>query len=521
MDMRVFTSAPDKDITNYAPPENYELYGKQFTVTYDGGERETLAFPTDHSPHCVKIKEAIWLVTALAPASSAVYVLDLEANLVTRAVPTPGSGFGIAIGALDGSSGQHHILTDELSGNTVEWTLGMLGSSVIRVDYKDGAVILARPFAPDAPKLSAEFFSAVKISDTVYLQTAVVKCDEAVTPVCLLSDFHRVLCAGRLFGPDNDVRMIGGHGRYPHDAYQKVPAMDLRALSPFDNGSIRQYMQPHCFELAGKTFEFFMDDGYDYNIHFLSSDILEWNITGEPSAKAKYRCCKADDTTYLVSYELSDISPRVNHTFVIDLENMMATRIIASIGKNPRWPYLTKTEFEFGAINDGKEFKPFPRTGFTSELTGNIAQWAYGSEMTTVHVYYCSDSYRITYPRDRVPPDSVGANFVFTEILGILPSSDEATFYMKIKEGMYLISLTEIHCEKLLGVKAGFRSNTLCFLQNYKRGIVVGRAFGTTTQSDGTDAQTNITIGAYGRIVEAVDDDMKSLLIDPNPYMIN
>lgn len=299
--------------------------------------------------------------------------------------------------------------------------------------------------------------------------------------------------------------------------------MDLRELSPFKGGAIDQYTPPLCFELAGQRFELIMDDGYDYILNFIDKKTVEWNWVGEEPKTEEYKCLKADDTTYLVSFELAGVRPRVNHTFVIDLENMLVTRIIASIGKNPRWPYLMTTEFEFGAIKDGdKEIKPYPRHGFTSDMDGNIVQWTYGTEMSTVHVYYCSDFYRITYPRDRVrSKEGEETNNAFNEILKALPSADEPTKYIKIKKGMYLISLTEANGEKILGAKMGFRSNTLCFLQNYIRCYDVGRAFGTSTLPDGTDTETNIMIGAYGRIIDATDDGLKGMLNDPNPYLVN
>ena len=533
MDLRNFTLSGE-DYSLYAPPGNYELRGKQFTVTFNGGKRLTLSFPSERSPRCVKITDSVWLIATLPPEPLAACVLDLEAGLVTRAIPLHDGGFELSFGALEGISGPLHKLTNELTGNTVEWIFGAADSSVIRIGFEDNTVALTRPFARGEPKLLASGFNAVKITETVYLQTAIVTCDKKVMSVCLLSDFHRVLSVGCVFGPGEAARIIGGHGRFPKDAYsnylpplkdssdsEAVFAVDLRTLCPFGKGAIRQYTPPRCFDLVGKVLGFIMDDGFDFTLRFIDNDRLEWRRAEDTPAEAEYMCLKADDTTYLVIYELSDVQKRINHTFVIDLENMLVTRIIASIGLNPRWPYLIKTEFEFGMIESDEDFTPYPRHGFTSDMVGNVVQWAYGSEMSTVHVYHCSDFYRITHPKDRgMTREEASKNYVFAEMQGLLPSTDEPTKYVKIKEGMYLISLTEINCEKLLGAKLGFRSNTLCFLQNYKRNYVVGRAFGTTTQSDGIDTETNITIGAYGRIVDDIDDHIKSMLTDPNPFLV-
>jgi hypothetical protein len=522
MDMRDFTIKPEEEISRYAPPASYELRGKQFTVIFEGGEKAALMFPEENGPHCMKIKDSIWLIVTQPPEPPAVYVLDLENGLVTRAVPAADGGLDLSFGALEGKSAQLHSLTGDLLGNTVEWVLGVSEASVICVSFEDNAAVLTRPFAPDAPKLSVAGFRAVRITDTVFLQVASVTYGEKAASVCLLSDYHRVLSVGCILRPEKAARMIGGHGRYLSEAYPDVVGgVDLRTISPFNNSSIFQYTPPRCFELVGKTMELVMDDGYDFTLRFMDNDKLEWTRAGDPPAVADYVCLKADDTTYLVNYELSDVRPRVNHSFVIDLENMLVTRIIASIGRNPRWPYLMTTEYEFGMIADGREFKSYPRPGFTSDLIGNIVQWAYGSEMATVHIYHCADFYRLTHARDRVvSKKDAQENYAFTEFQNALPSTDEPTVYIKIKEGMYLISLTEINGEKLLGAKMGFRSNTLCFLQNYKSCYDIGRGFGTTTRPDGTDSETNIMIGAYGRLIGAADDELKKMLTDPNPYLV-
>jgi hypothetical protein len=298
--------------------------------------------------------------------------------------------------------------------------------------------------------------------------------------------------------------------------------MDLRKISPFVGGSIVQYAPPRNFELIGERFVFAMDDGYDYVLNFIDEDIVEWYWLGEEPKRAEYFCQKGDDTTYLISFELPNVVPRVNHTLVIDRENALVTRLISKIGTNPKLPYLMNTEYVFGAIRQGDaEIKPYPRHGFTSDLIGTTVQWTYGAEMATVHVYYCTDFYRITYPRD--PAFSAEAeqmNTMFENILSELPGSDEPVKYIKIKDGLYLFSLIEANGERILGAKMGFRSNTLCFLQNYKRLYQVGRAFGTSTTPDG-DTQTHIVFGSYGKHVNTENDvGLQKMLNDPNPFIV-
>ena len=240
MDMRIFATDKDKDIYRYAPPDSNELHEKEIIVTYDGGERETLFFRTmqgTESPtsfgadsreaagssnarnyRCAKIADAIWLAAAMPPLPPAAYILDLGAGHVTRAARTAQGDFALSFGAQEGASdaSRKHELTTDLNENTVEWTFGITESSVISESFGGGTVELTRPYAPEAAKLSASGFRAVKITDTIFLQTAAVTSGKTVKSVCLLSDFCHVLCIGCIFDPEGAVQIIGGHGKYTH-----------------------------------------------------------------------------------------------------------------------------------------------------------------------------------------------------------------------------------------------------------------------------------------------------------------
>ena len=218
MDLRCFSSDMSGDLYRYAAPESFEILGKEFPVVFDGGERVLLKLPAadasnadaERGVRCAKIADNVWLVAFGNSELPAAYVLDLGAGLVTRAVMSSNGGFALSFGAIENAGDARHAVTDELAGNTVEWTFGVGESSVIRVSYGDSAVELTRPRAPDAQKLTATSFRAVKITETIYLQTVVVADGKA--NVCLLSDFSRVLCIGCVFGLDNAVRMIAGYG---------------------------------------------------------------------------------------------------------------------------------------------------------------------------------------------------------------------------------------------------------------------------------------------------------------------
>lgn len=299
--------------------------------------------------------------------------------------------------------------------------------------------------------------------------------------------------------------------------------MDLaKKYGPIAAGlSIGQYCPPKCFELAGKSFDFVLDTGEDCGnaaLCFVDETQLEWCIEGGDTLKTdKYECRKGDDWTYLVTYSVEGKTPRENHTWVIDREQGLVTFLRCSLGENPYWPYLIDSHFGFGYIKEqDKEHTDRRRHGFTDDVAGTGIKWVYGHDMATVHVYFSTNWYRITYPKgktdDTKVPDSISA---IREVMKKMPGSDEPAYYVKIKEGMYFVSVTEQNMEKIIGDKVAFRSDTLCFLDNWNHMYSVGRGFGTMT-TDGQEREIFVMIGKYG-VPEAVDEHF---FTDPVPYLV-
>jgi len=284
--------------------------------------------------------------------------------------------------------------------------------------------------------------------------------------------------------------------------------------------SISQYCPPKCFELAGKNFNFVMDTGEDTGVaalRFLDETRVEWSVKNSDQFKTdQYECRKGDDWTYLVTYCIEGRTPRENHTWIIDREQSLVTFLRCSLGENPFWPYLIESHFSFGYIKEeGKEHTDRRRHGFTDDVIGTSVKWVYGHDMATVHIYHTSNWYRITYPKGKRDNEEDSSVSAIRELMKAMPGSDEPAYYVKIKEGMYLVSVTEQNMEKILGEKAGFRSDTLCFLDNWNRMYSVGRGFGTMTM-DGQDREIFVMIGKYG-VPEEAD---AHFFTDPNPYLV-
>jgi|GEM_PF-252140 len=256
---------------------------------------------------------------------------------------------------------------------------------------------------------------------------------------------------------------------------------------------LSQHRPPLCFELVGKTFELVMDDGYDYELKFIDRKKISYGVVGCEKAEYNYECLKADDITYFVNFEMTGATPRSGMSFVLDMEQSLTTRIIASEGLNPKLPKLPSTEFEFGAIRKVDGTVPEIRHGYTTEMEGKAIQWRYGRS-SVVHVYSSERYYRLTLPKaalEKIKEESPeryasmsGENGKFFE---------EPSSYVKIKEGMYLFSFVEDYM-----ARQGRTGCTLCFLMNWDRMYDVGRSFGY----NGNNERENYTFGAYGEFVD-------------------
>ncbi len=273
---------------------------------------------------------------------------------------------------------------------------------------------------------------------------------------------------------------------------------------PRPHYAINQFTQPHCTELCGKKFHFVMDNGFDVDLDFTGPDTVNWSIGGSEPKEATYECLKGDETTYLVDYDVRetlDTDHRTNHLFVIDLEQRLVTKVICSIGDNPRFPYLVKSEYDFGAIETEGHELTFIRHCFTTDMVGTRVEWHWNTSMRTHHNYFSAAFYRLTWPEDSSSEDEIGEPFQF------LPSHDEVSRYIKIKDKMYLYCLTEELQERVLNGKCPFRSNNMIFLQNYERMRHVGRTFGSI-EIKGKVVPCRTLFGAFGNPLELPEKEL-------------
>ena len=272
---------------------------------------------------------------------------------------------------------------------------------------------------------------------------------------------------------------------------------------------LSRYRPPFLFELEGKQFKLVMDNEEDFFVNFVTGHTLEWSTYSQMERRREYyECTKIDELTYFVNFELTDYSPRTNITLILDMENRLVTFVRTYTGFSKKYPYLVESDFDFGAIDLPGYPLPTARHGYTADLVGKRINWTYAPHMSIVHVYYCTNYIRATFmPGSRAMMRELTPEQ--EEEMERFPY-DEPTTYIKIKKGIYVVSVIEQHRSR-----RGDTGNSLLFLMDLERVHDVGRSFGNTPPSSGAIEPENYLFAAFGEFVYS-DGEIESR---ENPYL--
>ncbi|MDR2648803.1 MAG: molybdenum cofactor biosynthesis F family protein [Clostridiales bacterium] len=265
--------------------------------------------------------------------------------------------------------------------------------------------------------------------------------------------------------------------------YDKAPVFE----------GVSQYRAPFNFELAGREYKLVMNTEPDYFVRFIDGHTLEWSTFEGRAEREYYDCGKADELTYFVNFELHTVQPRTNITLALDLENRLVSFVRSITGFHKKYPYLIKLEFDFGALDIPGFPLPFKRHGYTSDLVGKRVHWHYSPNFEIIHVYYSPYYMRGAFTPDspvmqnRTPEqDAYAKKYPY----------DEPAVYIKIKDGVYLVSCNEVNMSRI-----GHTGNSLLFLMDLKRMHDVGRSFGHAGLNEGKVHGENYLFSAFGKFV--------------------
>ena len=162
--------------------------------------------------------------------------------------------------------------------------------------------------------------------------------------------------------------------------------------------------------LAGRTFCLAMDNGAEYEVRFVTGDIVEWRTPGQPLKWETYGALRSDDKTTFAASILSGTEVLTCVTLVLDEENSLVTMAISRIGLYPSRPRLAKVEFIFGAIRVPNEPLPYKRHHYTNELVGKKINWYYSSGFINTHIYMSERFTRVRALQEPTDPKTAAAS---------------------------------------------------------------------------------------------------------------
>lgn len=248
---------------------------------------------------------------------------------------------------------------------------------------------------------------------------------------------------------------------------------------------LSQYCAPFCYELAGKQFHLVMDKKKDFYIHFLNENMLEWSQAGKKAKVYTYECLKGTELVYFVHFEVAGTKPFTDITLILDVEQRLVTYIRSQTEYNKKYPYLVKSEYDFGAIDIAGNKLPEIRHSYTQELVGKRIGWRYRSDTEIVHIYYSPRNMTVGFTKEFAPE----------EMMEDMEYS-EPVVYIKIREGLYCINCIEENMSR-----KGMTGNSLCLLIDTERVRDVGRFFGHGGMETGFVHTENYCVSAIGRFL--------------------
>jgi hypothetical protein len=229
MGIRELIAPPASDLGSYQAPMNYELAGKTIDIKFEDGGTASFEFAeypvrevgVDGSAQklpycCAKVADTVFLLQYLVRDVYVALALDTETQTATRVIADSKLQITRSVGAIgSGGSAEKHTTAPGLKG-TITWTFGKKPSSVFKVVYGGEGVAITSDGT--AGELAATDFAAVRVTDTVYLQTAIVTAGGHKNVAVLLSNFNNLTSVGGIFrvapGEGAVHTPIGGYGRF-------------------------------------------------------------------------------------------------------------------------------------------------------------------------------------------------------------------------------------------------------------------------------------------------------------------
>lgn len=268
-------------------------------------------------------------------------------------------------------------------------------------------------------------------------------------------------------------------------------------------GGMKQYLVSSTDELAGRTLTVWLDGLSPVCLHFWDGENLSWGHPGEALHWEPYEAAKADEELFLIKFLLTGRQPVTHATLVWDAQTTLVTCVMATLGANPDRPRLVNSRVYFGAQKLPHIPPETARHGYTEELVNKRIIWRYNPNDEVMHIYGGKNYLRLGHSDKTLADDASEEERrhyqMFLKRRDIYPEYEEPAYYIKLKEGFYLYSVTERNVNRVLPKQGG---NQLLILLNAHRVRYIGRVFGYR----GDGSLENDFIGAIGRFSGEPDE---------------
>jgi hypothetical protein len=190
--------------------------------------------------------------------------------------------------------------------------------------------------------------------------------------------------------------------------------------------------------LAGKSATFRYDDGPVIQYRFDAADALSWRREGDSSwIKARYQAWESMPGVFLFGHVLEGMPDHDGHIITADFEHGLVTCFRGYLN-TPYFANEAGVDVLFGVIEtEGLTPPQYLRHQHTDELLGRAFTWNYSPGLTSMHLY--STPHSMSW-------------IIFTDTgAGGMEWSGPAN-YVKIRDGLYMMSWLEEACNGTLGV---------------------------------------------------------------------
>ncbi len=261
-----------------------------------------------------------------------------------------------------------------------------------------------------------------------------------------------------------------------------------------------KYLRVLDTSLTGRVFHLAMDDGEEYELRFVSGDVVEWRRPGEPLRYEKYGALQVDEKIWFGASVLSGTEVTTCVSLVLDVGQSLTTMVVSRMGLYPRRPRVVVPEIVFGAIRVQDRPLPVKRHSYTRDLAGKKVTWHYSSGFVNTQIYLNEHFIRIRPLTDTRTPEQIEQEE--REIAaGIRPRQllyEEPAWYVKIDEGVYLVTCVESNMNRVDPARGG---NNLLYVSNMKTGRDYGRCFSRK-------ADMSLDFGFFIAFGEPCDEDI-------------